>query len=129
MNGGDLIVGKHFQRHEGIAQMPVGARAVEDGVADVGARWAAPAASTLRLIGLFHAKRPAVLWGDCIIEATALAPVRLCAVCTLRHDLFLYGHMPLTDMLRAGVATRVVPRVAACRVTIRRVARARAARR
>src|ERR1700676_5196666 len=101
MNGGDLIVGKHFQRHEGIAQMPVGPRAVEDGVADVGARWAAPAAATLRLIGLFHAKRPAGFWGKCIIEVTGLVPVPLWRSLRARHDLFLYGHMPLTDTSRA----------------------------
>ena len=54
VNGGDLIVRKHPHRLEGIAQMAIGARAIEDGVARFG-RSAAPSAPSLRLVGLFHA--------------------------------------------------------------------------
>ena len=55
VNGGDLIIGEHFHRHERIAQMPVGPRAIEDCVADVGAFGPSPAAPANRFFRLFHA--------------------------------------------------------------------------
>ena len=54
VDGRYLIVGEHLERLEGVAQMPVGPRAVEHGVADFGARGAAPVASTGLFVGLFH---------------------------------------------------------------------------
>ncbi len=55
VNGRDLIVGKHLQRFERVAQMPVGLRAIEYGVTDLGGSGPAPAAPAERLIGWFHA--------------------------------------------------------------------------
>jgi hypothetical protein len=55
VNGGDLIFREYLHRLERIAQMPVGPRAIEDGVTDVGAARSAAAAAANRLIGLFHA--------------------------------------------------------------------------
>jgi hypothetical protein len=54
VDGRHLIVGEDLERLEGIAQMPVGPRAVEYGVTDFGARGAAPVASTGLFVGLFH---------------------------------------------------------------------------
>jgi hypothetical protein len=56
MNGGDLVIRKNLHGLEGIAQVTVRPRAVENRMAHVGTGWPAPAASANRLIGLFHAR-------------------------------------------------------------------------
>ena len=70
VNGRDLIVGEHLQRLERIAQMPVGLRAVEYGVTDLGGSGPAPAAPAERLIGWFHADA-ALQW----VGKRRLAPI------------------------------------------------------
>ena len=64
VNRRHLIVGEHLHGLEWIAQMPVRPRAVEDGMADIGAAGSASAAPTDRVFRLFHAGAARVFWAE-----------------------------------------------------------------
>jgi hypothetical protein len=54
VNGSHLIIGEYLHRREGVAQMTIWARAVEDRMAGIGASGSASVASANRLFRLFQ---------------------------------------------------------------------------